>query len=129
MDRDNKIRVLIADDQKDIRLLLQKALISIGADLVGEAANGVEAIKLYQEKKPDFMLLDYMMPELTGEAVLKSIMAEFPDALIVMLTSIDDTEAVEQCIESGAIGYILKTTPIREIKELLLEIWAEQELI
>ncbi len=119
------LKVLIADDQKVVRRILRKAMDALGAKVAGEAVNGAEAVELYKKIKPDIMLLDMNMPVMTGDEALKAIIAEYPEAFIIMITSAADAETVENCIEAGAAGYILKDTHVEEIKEMLQEIWEE----
>ena len=113
--------VLLADDETHIRLLLKTVLKSLKAEVVAEATNGQEAIDFYREKKPTLAMLDINMPVKTGQEALAEIISEFPEAQVIMMTSLSDSETVEQCVELGATGYILKDTPLSEMKELILE--------
>ena len=110
------VRVIIADDELNIRLLIKKVVLSLGYCVVGEASDGVEAINLYEKEKPDLLLLDIYMPLMEGEAALEDILSHFPEACIIMMTSVADSETVANCIKLGAVNYILKSTPIKEIK-------------
>ncbi|MBF0329126.1 MAG: response regulator transcription factor [Nitrospirae bacterium] len=116
-------RVLLADDEPHIRLLLKKALTMMNYTVVGEAKNGIEAIELFGKEKPDMLLMDINMPLKTGTEALKEIVAEFPDALVIMLTSVSDLSIVEKCLEDGASNYIRKDTPLAEMKKLIEESW------
>lgn len=119
-----KKSVVLVDDEHHIRLLLKTAINAMGCEVVAEGKNGNEAIRLYREKRPDLLLLDINMPEKTGEEALATIMAEFPEALVVMLTSVSDTTTVENCLVTGAANYIRKDTPLAEIKAMIGEILA-----
>ncbi|MBF0117370.1 MAG: response regulator transcription factor [Desulfobacterales bacterium] len=125
MSEKKKLRILIADDEIHIRMMLKMAMISMGTEVVGEAKNGAEAIELFKKAKPDIMLLDVNMPIKTGDEVLKAIKSEFPDACIIMMTSVADSETVENCINLGAATYILKDTPLNEMKQMIKEAWDE----
>lgn len=116
-------RVVIADDEPHIRLLLKRALTLMNYTVVGEAINGIEAVEVFRRERPDMLLLDINMPLKTGEEALKEIIAEFPDALVVMLTAVADVCTVETCLGDGASNYIRKDTSLPEIKRLIEESW------
>lgn len=114
-------RVLLADDEFHIRLMISSSLKAIGVAVVGEAKNGEEAIRLFRELQPDLMLLDINMPIKTGEEALRDIVAEFPQARIIMLTSMADAHTVETCLDAGAVNFIRKDCPLDEIKTAVME--------
>jgi len=118
-----KPRVLIADDEPHVRLLLRKVMASMNTEIIGEAKDGKEAVLEFRDKKPDLMLLDVNMPLKLGEDALKEIMADFPDAFIIMMTSVSDKETINRCIDLGAAHYIRKDTPIPEMKKMIKEAW------
>ena len=124
MGNHKKPRILLADDEIHLRILMKKVMTSMNCEIVGEAKNGMEAIELYKKEKPDLLLLDINMPVKTGEEALKEIIEEFPDAFIIMLTSLADMESVENCLNLGASNYIRKDTPLDEIKKIIKETWA-----
>ena len=101
---------MTADDEPHIRALLKAVLGQLGAEVVAEAADGAEAIRLFGEFKPDITLLDINMPKLTGDAALEQILRIKPDALVIMLSSQDSIDTVRRCIDLGARNYILKNT-------------------
>ena len=117
------VNVLVADDENHIRLLFRSIFTAMGAKIVGEAQNGQMAAEMFRTRRPDLMLLDVNMPVQDGISALEEIMAGFPDAFVIMLTSVVDRETVERCLYLGASGYILKDTPIAEIKEMIQEAW------
>lgn len=106
------IRILIADDQALFREAL-RTLISLQPDLevVGEAANGEEALRATELLRPDVVLMDLQMPVLDGVAATRRLHAEKPDCRIIALTTFDDDEYVFDCLRSGAVGYLLKDAP------------------
>ena len=122
-----KLRVLIADDENHIRMLVMTVMKSMGAEIVGEAKNGLEAMELYRKEKPNMVLMDINMPVKSGIDALKEIIAEFPDAVVVMLTSVADMKTVKECVELGASNYIRKDTLIPEIKKLVRETWGSSK--
>ncbi|MEM9214894.1 MAG: response regulator transcription factor [Cyanobacteria bacterium P01_F01_bin.150] len=115
------IRVLLVDDQPIIRQGLANLLESQpDLQVVGDAANGQQAIDrvstLYSTlKQPDVILMDVRMPVVDGVAATKQICADFPEVKILVLTTFDDTEYVQQAMRWGAKGYLLKQTPIEEL--------------
>jgi two-component system, chemotaxis family, chemotaxis protein CheY len=92
-------------------------------EVVGEATTGVEAIELFKQLRPHLLLLDINMPSKTGDEVLKEIMAEYPKAFVIIVTSVADQESIERCIQLGAANYIRKDTPIEEIRQTIRETW------
>ena len=123
MNQRGKPKVLIADDEMHIRLMLKTVLAKMNCEIVGEAANGQEAIDIFDKVKPNLLLLDINMPIKTGDKVLEEIMAKHPDAFVIMLTSVVDMASVEKCISLGAANYIRKDTPIEEMKKIIKETW------
>jgi len=115
------IRVLLVDDQTIIRQGLTNLLASQpDLQVVGDAANGQQAIdqvrRLYDTpNQPDVILMDVRMPEVDGVAATQQICADFPDVRILVLTTFDDTEYVQQAMRWGAKGYLLKQTPIEDL--------------
>ncbi len=104
-----KINLLIADDhlmvRKGLRLFLQS---QEDIEIVGEASNGLEAVKLAKELLPDVILMDLIMPEMDGIEATKELKKEFPSIKIIMLTSFSDQDHVLPAIRAGAEGYQLK---------------------
>jgi two-component system chemotaxis response regulator CheY len=115
--------VIVADDEGHCRVLMKAVLASMNCDVVAEARTGDEAIELYRKYRPNLLLLDVNMPVKTGDEVLEELLAEFPDAFVVVLTSVTDMESIEKCISMGAANYIRKDTPVAEIKMILKETW------
>ena len=104
-----RIRVLIADDHSVVREGLV-SLIRGKADMivVGEAANGREAVELWKQHRPDVTLLDLRMPELDGVGAIMEIRAQDDAAHIIVLTTFDGDESIYRAIKAGAKGYLLK---------------------
>ncbi|MFD3747814.1 response regulator [Nocardia sp. NPDC058633] len=105
------ITVLLADDQRLVRAGL-RMLIEDTADLavVGEAADGVEAVRLYAELGPDLVVMDLRMPGLDGVAATRQILASSPRAKVLVLTTFDDDDHLFPALSAGASGYFVKDT-------------------
>lgn len=106
------IRVLLADDQALFREAL-RTLISLQPDLevVGEAANGKEALALAAALRPNVVLMDLQMPVVNGVAATHQLHLDQPDCRVIALTTFDDDEYVFDCLRAGAVGYLLKDAP------------------
>ena len=117
------IRVLVADDHA----LFRRALAAVFADeqdveLVGEASDGEEAVRMATELAPDVVLMDVRMPKLLGIEAARQIKADQPSTKIVMLTVSDDEEDLFEAIKAGASGYLLKEVEPAEIAAALRQI-------
>jgi NarL family two-component system response regulator LiaR len=110
------IRVLIADDHAVVRTGL-RTLIGFQADMevVGEAADGLEAVALARSLQPDVILLDLVMPRMGGLEAIAEIKRENPEARILVITSFAEDEQVFPAIKAGALGYLLKDSSPREL--------------
>ena len=102
------MKILIADDHALFRQSLSSLLGARGHEVVGQAANGREAVSLAARLKPDVVLMDLSMPELDGLAATRLISHEQPEVRIVILTASDDDQNLFEAIKSGAQGYLLK---------------------
>jgi DNA-binding NarL/FixJ family response regulator len=106
------IRILLADDQSLFREAL-RMLISSQPDLevVGEAANGAEAVKLADSFRPNVVLMDLQMPVMNGVAATRQLHSTQPDCHVIALTTFDGDEYIFDCLRAGAVGYLLKDAP------------------
>lgn len=116
----NTIRVLIVDDQSLFREGL-RTLLDLRADIrvVGEAADGEEAVRLAATLRPDVVLMDIRMPVLDGAAATRRLRERVPDARVIALTTFDDDEYVFESLRAGAVGYLLKDTPSENLAEAI----------
>jgi DNA-binding NarL/FixJ family response regulator len=104
-----KIRVLVADDHPVFRYGMRAILSSKpDVELVGEARDGEEAVKLSLELRPDVILMDLNMPGMGGIEATRRILAELPDTGILVLTMVEEDDSVFAAIQAGAKGYLLK---------------------
>ncbi|MFN4325080.1 MAG: response regulator [Azonexus sp.] len=103
-----RISVVIADDNDMMRSILRAMLRGEEYDVIGEARNGVQAVELAGRLKPDIVCLDVMMPEKNGIDALCEIKATLPEIEVVMVTSNSDPATVQESIQNGASGFIIK---------------------
>ena len=110
------VRLLLVDDQEIIRQGI-KSLLESQSDfeVIGEAANGKQAIFQVEALHPDMILMDVRMPIMDGIAATKAIIQKFPLIKILILTTFDDDEYISQGMQFGAKGYLLKDTPSEEL--------------
>ena len=114
------IRILLVDDQALFREGLHTLLaIQPDFEVVGEAANGEEALRLADRLRPAVVLMDLRMPVLDGVAATRRLHAEHPDCRVIVLTTFDDDEAVFEGLRAGAVGYLLKDTPSEKLGEAI----------
>jgi len=116
-------RVLLADDHTIVRQGLRVLLQREGFEVVGEAANGADAVRLATETMPDVVVLDYGMPLLNGLAAAREIMVSCPRAKLILLTMHADDRYVLEAVRLGVKGYVVKsqapTDLVRAIHEVL----------
>lgn len=114
------IRILLVDDHAVVRQGL-KMFLGLDPDLevVGEAENGEEAVRLTRELSPDVVLMDLLMPVMDGIAAIAAIRRDFPDTEVIALTSVLEDEAVMKAMRAGAIGYLLKDTQAEELRRAI----------
>ena len=114
------IKILLVDDQPLFREGL-RTLLSVQSDfeIVGEAGNGEEAIKLARTLQPAVVLMDLQMPVLDGVAATRCLKTEQPDCRVIVLTTFDDDENVFDGLRAGAVGYLLKDAPSEKLCEAI----------
>jgi DNA-binding NarL/FixJ family response regulator len=114
------IRVLIADDHDVVRQGLRTFLsLDPELEIVGEAADGAEAVRLAHRLRPNVVLMDLLMPEMDGIAATQIIRRELPDTEVVALTSVLEDDKVVGAVRAGAIGYLLKDTRAAELRQAI----------
>ena len=124
----NKIRILIADDHSLMRVGL-KALFSHQKDMtvIGEACDGLEAVRLADSLAPDIIVMDLMMPKLDGADATRRILDVSPDSKIIILTSYGTSDDLVRAISNGVKGVMIKSDPIEEIVEAVRTVYANGE--
>ena len=101
--------VMIVDDHAVVRVGLSQVLEQTGEfEVVGQAMDGEEAVRMAADLSPQLVIMDVMMPKKDGVAACREIMESAPETLVVMLTASPDEDAVEEAVAAGAVGYVPK---------------------
>lgn len=123
----NPIRVLLADDHKLVRAGIRSLLQRLpDIEVVAEASDGREALRLIEHHRPQIVLMDIAMPELNGLEATRRVTKTFPDVSVIMLSIYTDEEHVYQALRAGASGYLLKGAAMEEL-ELAIRAVAQGE--
>ncbi len=117
-------RVMIIDDEMSARRLLQVSIDwnSLGMEIVGEAASGIEAINIIDELRPDIVFVDICMPFMNGIEFTKVVTKRYTDLVIIILTGFDDFEYARQCVCLPVVEYMLKPIVRQEVIEVLTRV-------
>ena len=126
----NPIRVLCVDDHP----LVRKGIAAIlenepGMTLVGEADNGRDAVRCYRELLPDVVLMDLRMRDVDGIEATRQILAQFPDARIIVLTSYDGDQDIYRALDAGVRGYLLKESAHTDVVKAITTVHAGRRLM
>ncbi len=117
---DKTIKVLLVDDHEMVRIGLAAVLgTEEGIEVVGEASNGQDGIRLAREYEPDIVLMDLVMEGMDGIETTRRLLKHLPDCKVIVLTSFLDDEKMYPVIEAGAFSYLLKTSRASEIAEAI----------
>lgn len=124
------IRVLAVDDHP----LLREGIATLvrndeALELVAQAATGREAIALHREHRPDVTLLDLRLPDISGIDALIAIRAEFPEAKVLVLTTAEGDVEIRRALQAGALGYMLKSMPPRELLAAIHDVYVGRRRI
>jgi len=101
-------RILVVDDAAFMRMMLKDILTKAGHEVVGEAANGVEAVEKYKELRPDVVTMDITMPEMNGIDAIKEIRKIDPNATVIVCSAMGQQAMVIEAIQAGAKDFIVK---------------------
>lgn len=116
------VRVLLVDDDEEVRFVLRIALDSAGFDVVGDAGDAESAMELVVRTQPDIVLLDLHMPDIGGLEILPLILEDSPLSKVVVCSAISATYMTEAALKEGAWGYIVKGVSAKSITEHLLRV-------
>ena len=117
------MKVLIADDSEILRDRIKESLRDLNmVEIIGEAKNGIEALKIIKEQKPDFILLDLRMPELNGFEVLKKIRENGYKPKVCIYTNYAYTQYKKRCIKEGADYFFDKNSDFEDVKNLIINL-------
>jgi DNA-binding NarL/FixJ family response regulator len=130
MSNSTPIRIFSIDDHPLMREGIA-AIIRNEPDmlLVAEASNGREAIQGFREHRPDITLMDLRLPDISGIDAMVAIRTDFPDARIIMLTTFEGDVEIRRALQAGAVGYMLKTMPRRQLVEMIRRVHAGKKHI
>ena len=121
------VRTLVVDDHPIMRQGLTAMLTATpDFEVVGQACDGVEAVELAAELRPDLVLMDLRMPRLDGVAATEAVLRDVPTARVVVLTTYESDDAILGAVEAGASGYLLKAAPEEELLAGLRSVVAGQ---
>jgi two-component system, chemotaxis family, chemotaxis protein CheY len=101
-------KLLIVDDAMIMRLRIREIATQAGWEIVGEAANGAQAVEMYQSLRPDLVTMDIVMPNMDGVEALRLIREAEPTARVCMVSAVNQREKLSECIRLGAIDFIVK---------------------
>lgn len=117
-------KVLVVDDDTVMRALLRGILRNEQYQVVGEARNGLQALEMTERLNPDIVCLDVMMPEMDGLEALKTMKRDFPQVSVVMITGNASMENVQEALELGANGFVVKPFNAAKVLEALTRAWS-----
>ncbi len=118
----NNIRVLIVDDSAIIRKIIQRSLPLEKYELVGVAANGLEALKLFKSTLPQIVTLDITMPEMDGLVVLEEMLRISADVKVIVISALTDKATGIKAIKKGAKSFIPKPFTTTEVQKIILKL-------
>ena len=111
------IRLMLADDHRMLREGLRRSMIDEGFDVIGEAQDGEEAVRLAGELRPEVILMDVSMPDMDGVEATRQIHAALPEIRVIMLTMHADADVLTNAIRAGASGYLVKDCSTEEVAD------------
>ena len=116
-------KVVLADDEEFVRYFLRSVMSSLSFQIVAEVEKGDEVYSVVKKTRPDILLLDINMPNLTGTEFLKKYSKEFPKTCIIILTSANSFNLLKETAEEGASCFIRKDTPIEQMVAKIEKTW------
>ena len=130
MKQDGRIRVLVVDDHEMVREGLM-AMLQPERDIevVGQTGSGVAVVDLVESTRPDIVLLDARLPDISGVEVCRRLSQSHPDVAVVILTTYTDPDLVQECIQAGARGYVVKDVERFSLKESIRAVYRGQAVL
>jgi DNA-binding NarL/FixJ family response regulator len=130
MNEQPRIRVFSVDDHPLLREGIA-AVINNERDMqvIGQAANGKDAVQEFKKYQPDVTLMDLRLPDMSGIDAMIAIRTEFPDARVILLTTFEGDVEIKRALEAGARGYLLKSMPPKELIEVIRQVHAGKKRI
>jgi NarL family two-component system response regulator LiaR len=120
MDEMCRTRVLLVDDHPVVRNGIEASLAEFeDVEVVGKASSGEEALRLVPEVHPDIVMMDLIMPGMGGVAAIRALHAQAPEVHVIVLTSYPEGDLVQEALQSGAIGYLLKDVEVDELAKAI----------
>jgi DNA-binding NarL/FixJ family response regulator len=114
------MRVVLVDDQAEFRMGLRDLLSSVdGVEIVGEAADGESAVEVVDRLRPDVTLMDIRMPVMDGIDATAAVLAKWPQACVLVLTTFDEDTLIRRAVSAGAAGYLLKGMSLDDMVSVL----------
>ena len=120
-------RILVVDDSYYMRTILKNMIIDAGYNVVDEAANGQDAIKIAGKEQPDLITLDLILPDNSGLDVLKKIKQDNPNVRVIVVSAVGQENIVQQAVEIGAAAYIVKPFEEQNVLETIKEVLKVQK--
>ena len=117
-------RILVCDDSAFMRMMLKKVLIDNGHEIVGEAGDGMEAVQLYRQYKPDLTTMDITMPKMDGIQAVAHIHEENPLARVIMVTALGQRAIITDALKAGASDFIVKPFDAEQVVAMIKKVLA-----
>jgi len=130
MEEQKQIRVMSVDDHP----LLREGIVAVvnsqkDMQIVAQAASGSEAVEQYRKHRPEVVLMDLRLPDISGIDAMSSICKEFPEARVIVVTTVDGDAEIHRALAAGAGGYVLKSMPPKDLVEVIRQVNAGKKRI
>jgi two-component system chemotaxis response regulator CheY len=122
----DKLTVLVVDDAPFIRDILRRILSRAGYEVVGEAEDGVQAVAMALEKNPQLIIMDIVMPKMSGVQATKEILSQLPETKIIACSTVDQDNMLMKVMEAGAVEYIKKPFNAPEVAAIIERVMNER---
>lgn len=115
-------KIVIADDACFMRIILKDRVNQDGFTVVGEASNGIETLQVVKKCNPDILILDVIMPKMTGVEILPILKKNHPNMKIIMCSALHDPKSIAECIQLGASAFITKPYQIEDLVQTIHDV-------